>query len=75
MKYLIAMEEQSTHPIASAVMEYEVTNTKIIGATKVSEIAGKGLKGTVNGKMVLAGNKALMTAKQYRSSCGNRYNS
>ena len=31
-------------------------------ASDVSEIAGKGLKGIVNGKTVLVGNKALMTA-------------
>ena len=63
MKYLIAMEEQSTHPIARAVMQYELPIKKF-SATKVTEIAGKGLKGTVNGKMVLAGNKALMTANE-----------
>lgn len=61
MKYLIAMEEQSTHPIAKAILEYKAVGTNF-NATKVSEIAGKGLKGTVNGKTVLVGNKALMTA-------------
>jgi len=63
MNYLLAMEEQSTHPIARAVMQYELPIKKF-SATKVTEIAGKGLKGTVNGKMVLAGNKALMTANK-----------
>tara|TARA_R110002033_G_scaffold1971_1_gene14510 strand:- start:806 stop:2737 length:1932 start_codon:yes stop_codon:yes gene_type:complete len=63
MNYLLAMEEQSTHPIARAVMQYELPIKKF-SATKVTEIAGKGLKGTVNGKMVLAGNKALMTANE-----------
>ncbi|SDR69318.1 Cd2+/Zn2+-exporting ATPase [Gillisia sp. Hel1_33_143] len=63
MNYLLAMEEQSTHPIARAVMQYEL-QIKKFSATKVTEIAGKGLKGTVNGKMVLAGNKALMTANK-----------
>ena len=61
MKYLMAMEEQSTHPIAKAILEYKDEGTDY-EASEVSEIAGKGLKGIVNGKAVLVGNKALMTA-------------
>ncbi len=61
MKYLMAMEEKSTHPIAKAIMEYKAEGADY-DATEVSEIAGKGLKGTVNGKTVLVGNKALMTS-------------
>ncbi|RIV51730.1 cadmium-translocating P-type ATPase [Flagellimonas taeanensis] len=61
MKYLMAMEEQSTHPIAKAILEYKGEGTDI-KATDVSEVAGKGLRGTVNGKTVLVGNKALMAS-------------
>ncbi|MBA6316858.1 heavy metal translocating P-type ATPase [Cellulophaga baltica] len=61
MKYLMAMEEQSTHPIAKAILEYKADGADF-DATEVKEIAGKGLKGIVNGKNVLVGNKALMTA-------------
>jgi len=61
MKYLMAMEEQSTHPIAKAILEYKAKGADY-EASAVSEIAGKGLKGIVNGKTVLVGNKALMTA-------------
>ncbi|WP_338360041.1 heavy metal translocating P-type ATPase [Yeosuana marina] len=60
MKYLMAMEEQSTHPIAKAIMEYKVDGDDF-QASEVTEIAGKGLKGTVNGKTVWVGNKPLMT--------------
>lgn len=59
MNYLIAIESQSTHPIAKAILEYEL-NVKPYKATEVTEIAGKGLKGLVNTKTVLVGNKALM---------------
>ena len=59
MKFLMAMEEQSTHPIAKAIMEYKEVG-KDFKAVEVSEVAGKGLKGIVNGKIVLVGNKALM---------------
>ena len=61
MKYLMAMEEQSTHPIAKAIMEYKADGEDF-QAYEVSEIAGKGLKGTVNGKTVLVGNKPLMVS-------------
>ena len=61
MQYLMAMEEQSTHPIAKAILGYKAEGEDF-EATEVSEIAGKGLKGIVNGKTVLVGNKALMIA-------------
>ena len=63
MKYLMAMEEQSTHPIAKAIMEYKAEGEDF-RATDVSEIAGKGLKGTVKGTSIMVGNKALMTSNQ-----------
>ena len=61
MKYLMAMEEQSTHPIAKAIMEYK-SDGEDFQATEVTEVAGKGLKGIVNGKTVLVGNRPLMTS-------------
>ncbi|PRX56215.1 heavy metal translocating P-type ATPase [Flagellimonas meridianipacifica] len=61
MQYLMAMEEQSTHPIAKAILEYKADGADF-EATEVSEVAGKGLRGTVNGSQVLVGNKALMTS-------------
>ncbi|MEQ9580758.1 MAG: heavy metal translocating P-type ATPase [Arenibacter sp.] len=63
MQYLMSMEEQSTHPIAKAILEYKAEGADF-EATEVSEVAGKGLKGTVNGKTVLVGNKALMTSNK-----------
>ncbi|MFS4491258.1 heavy metal translocating P-type ATPase [Maribacter sp. 2308TA10-17] len=67
MQYLMAMEEQSTHPIAKAILEYKADGADF-EATEVSEVAGKGLKGTVNGKTVLVGNKALMTSNEIEVS-------
>jgi Cd2+/Zn2+-exporting ATPase len=61
MQYLQAIEGQSTHPIARAIMTYDLGNNKF-EAREVTEIAGKGLKGNVNGKPVLAGNNALMSS-------------
>jgi len=65
MKYLMAMEEQSTHPIAKAILEYKDEGADY-EASEVTEIAGKGLKGIVNGKTVLVGNKALMSANNIK---------
>ena len=67
MKYLMAMEEQSTHPIAKAILEYKADG-KDFEASQISEIAGKGLKGNVNDKPVLVGNKALMKANNIEVS-------
>lgn len=65
-----ALEANSTHPVAKAVTDYAkskagdsktgesaVTELK---ATNVEEIAGHGLKGSVEGKDVLAGNTKLL---------------
>ena len=65
MKFLMAMEEQSTHPIAKAILEYKDEGADY-EASEVTEIAGKGLKGIVNGKTVLVGNKALMSANNIK---------
>ena len=66
MGYLQAVEAQSTHPIATAILDYKVE--KEFSAIDVSEVAGKGLKGTVNNNTVLAGNKALMDSHQIQIS-------
>lgn len=62
MAYLQAMEAQSTHPIARAILEFK-NETEFV-ASNVTEIAGKGLKGIVNNKTILVGNKALMDSHQ-----------
>nr|WP_235985809.1 heavy metal translocating P-type ATPase [Mucilaginibacter segetis] len=55
-----AIEANSTHPIAKAVVEYAGDKAKATKAENVEEIAGHGLKGTVNGKTILAGNAKLL---------------
>ena len=62
MSFLRAMESQSTHPIAKAILEYKA-NTHYL-ASEVKEIAGKGLKGKVENKTILVGNKALMESNE-----------
>lgn len=52
-----ALEKQSTHPIAKAIVASHPSELKAID---VEEISGKGLKGLVDGKTVLAGNTKLL---------------
>lgn len=54
-----AVEAQSTHPIAKAVVDYAKNDQKLT-VQSLEEIKGHGLKGIVNGKEVLAGNLKLM---------------
>lgn len=54
-----AVEAQSTHPIASAVVEYVASKQKL-SVENLEEIKGHGLKGIVNGREVLAGNTKLL---------------
>ncbi len=55
-----AIESNSTHPIAKAVVAYAGDNSKNVKVDNVEEIAGHGLKGTIEGKTVLAGNLKLL---------------
>ena len=57
MNVLLAVESKSTHPIAKAIMKYGDYQKQAID---VKEVAGKGLKATVDGKKVLVGNKKLL---------------
>ena len=52
-----ALEKQSTHPIAKAIVASYPSKLKAI---EVEEISGKGLKGKIDGKIVLAGNTKLL---------------
>ena len=55
-----ALEKNSTHPVGTAVVAYAGDAIGNTTATNVEEIAGHGLKGTIEGKEVLAGNLKLM---------------
>jgi Zn2+/Cd2+-exporting ATPase len=60
VKLAAAIESNSTHPIAKAVVEYAKDTAKATKADKVEEISGHGLKGMVGDKEVLAGNVKLL---------------
>ena len=54
------IEKSSTHPVGKAVVEYAGEAVGTTAATNVEEISGHGLKGTIDGKEILAGNVKLM---------------
>jgi Cd2+/Zn2+-exporting ATPase len=56
-----AIESKSTHPIALAVVKYAGKIAHDIKIGQVEEVAGHGLKGTINDKAILAGNTKLLT--------------
>jgi len=60
IKLAAAIEEKSTHPIAKAIVAYAGDQANILKASNVEEVSGHGLKGTVDGKNVLAGNAKLL---------------
>lgn len=55
-----ALESKSTHPVATAIHNYagEIDHTIVLN--NVEEVAGHGLKATVNNKELLVGNFKLM---------------
>ncbi len=60
LKLVNALESQSTHPVATAIHSYVGKIDTTIQLENVAEIAGHGLKGTVNGKELLVGNFKLL---------------
>lgn len=60
IQLLAAIESKSTHPIATAIAEYAGTAPNQDQIGHVEEIAGHGLKGSIDGKEVLAGNAKLL---------------
>ncbi len=55
-----ALESNSTHPVGKAVIDYAGEGIGTTKATNVEEIAGHGLKGSIEGKEILAGNLKLL---------------
>ncbi|MEZ0612358.1 heavy metal translocating P-type ATPase [Fibrella sp. WM1] len=60
-----ALESKSTHPVATAIIDYAGLNAggkgyETVSVDGVEEIAGHGLKGRVEGKDMLAGNAKLL---------------
>lgn len=60
LRLATAIESNSTHPVAKAIIEHTKETGEANKATDVEEIAGHGLKGKIDGNEVLAGNTKLL---------------
>lgn len=60
LPWLNILESFSTHPVATAVAEYVGTPDKQLAVKDVEELPGRGLRGNIAGKDLLAGNGTLM---------------
>ncbi|MFT6638777.1 MAG: Cd2+/Zn2+-exporting ATPase [Flavobacterium sp.] len=60
LKYINTLESKSTHPVATAIHEFVGEIDHSIKLENVEEIAGHGLKATINEKELLVGNFKLM---------------
>ncbi len=54
------LEQQSSHPVAQAIVHYVDLVPSSLDISDVEEISGHGMKGKINGKTVLAGNTKLL---------------
>lgn len=55
-----ALEKNSTHPVGKAIVDYAGDTIGNTIASNVEEISGHGLKGSIEGKEILAGNLKLL---------------
>ncbi|WSO28492.1 heavy metal translocating P-type ATPase [Chryseobacterium sp. MYb264] len=60
LKFINALESKSSHPVATAIHEYVGEIDHSLPLENVEEIAGHGLKATINGQRLLVGNFKLM---------------
>ncbi len=60
MKYLVAAEALSTHPIGVAICKHQEIDNIVSDVTNYQEIAGKGISILYKGEKVLAGNSKLL---------------
>jgi Zn2+/Cd2+-exporting ATPase len=60
LKFVNDLESISSHPVATAIHDYVGEIDHSINLENVEEIAGHGLRATINGKEILVGNFKLM---------------
>lgn len=63
LKLVASLEKSSEHPLASAIVKgAEERGIALSSVQDFSSITGKGVKGTIDGRNVALGNKALLTS-------------
>lgn len=59
LSFAASLEQYSTHPVANAIVQY-YNGKSVQESQSHSEIAGKGVSGTVDNKQIIAGNSDFM---------------
>ena len=67
LSMVAAIEKNSTHPIAKAIVAESMDQGERFSISSVEEISGHGLKGTLNSETILAGNSKLL--KKFNVIC------
>src|SRR3970282_1816815 len=57
-----ALQAGSEHPLAKAVLDAYGTGQRLLAASGVHAVAGRGLRGEVAGRQLLLGSSAMMAA-------------
>lgn len=60
LQLINALEQHSTHPVATAIHQYVGNNNEPVTLNKIQEIGGHGLTAMANDKQLLVGNFKLM---------------
>ena len=60
---LYSIEQSSEHPLAEAVTNWLAPGAAVVQISAVSSFPGKGIEGTYNNTVYLAGNRRLLSAK------------
>ncbi len=61
LKLAASLNQNSEHPLSNAVLnEFKKENSAFEKVENFENISGKGIKGNINGEMILLGNEALM---------------
>ncbi len=62
LQYIISLNSNSEHPLASATVQYgKEQDIEILKVERFKAITGKGVEGVVNGKKIALGNPQMMT--------------
>lgn len=64
------LEQHSNHPIAKSIVEYYGKDISADSVSQVKEVAGRGLEGIYEGKLLLVGNTRLMDSNNISNYVG-----
>ena len=72
LKFSATLEKGSEHPLAAAIVKgAEEKGVKLASISDFNSVTGKGVKGTIDGKSVALGNKAMM--EDFKVNFGDAY--